>query len=92
MADDIYNAFDFGFTAVDEQELEAVQAAAAQVETTSATADDLQQRLNNLYNAVQPLLNNLKANPDKSYIWWPNRAQKVEAFSDMLDSIYNGNG
>ncbi len=75
--------FDFGFTAVDEDELEAVQ-------KVSATASSAEERLNNLYNAIVPLLNNLKANPEKDYILWPNRLTKVEQFEDHLQKIYKG--
>lgn len=75
--------FDFGFTAVDEEELEAVQ-------KVSATASSAEERLNNLYNAIVPLLNNLKANPEKDYILWPNRLSKVEQFEDHLQKIYKG--
>jgi|TARA_B100000497_G_scaffold68015_1_gene76643 hypothetical protein len=75
--------FDFGFTAVDEDELEAVQ-------KVSATASSAEERLNNLYNAIVPLLNNLKANPEKDYILWPNRLSKVEQFEDHLQNIYKG--
>ena len=75
--------FDFGFTAVDEDELEAVQ-------KVSATASSAEERLNNLYNAIVPLLNNLKANPEKDYILWPNRLSKVEQFEDHLQGIYKG--
>jgi len=90
MSDNIYNAFDFGFSIVDEQELEAVQAAHEQVQTTSATAEELQVRLSRLYDAMQPLLNNLRQSADKEYIWWPNRLEKIEQFQDMLDGIYRG--
>jgi len=90
MSDNIYNTFDFGFSIVDEQELEAVQAAHEQVQTTSATAEDIQARLTKLYDAVQPLLNNLRQSADKEYIWWPNRLEKIEQFQDMLDGIYKG--
>jgi len=90
MSDNIYNTFDFGFSIVDEQELEAVQAAHEQVETTSATAEEIQVRLTKLYDAVQPLLNNLRQSADKEYIWWPNRLEKIEQFQDMLDGIYKG--
>jgi hypothetical protein len=90
MSDNIYNAFDFGFSIVDEQELEAVQAAHEQVQTTSATAEEIQARLTKLYDAVQPLLNNLRQSADKEYIWWPNRLEKIEQFQDMLDGIYKG--
>ena len=78
--------FDFGFTAVTEEELEVVQTAKEQAEGHLETHE----RLVRLYNAVQPLLNNLKANPEKDYIYWPNRMEKVEKFSDLLDSIYRG--
>lgn len=77
------NIFDFGFTAVDEDELEAVQ----KVTVAASSAED---RLNNLYNAVVPLLNNLKKNPEKDYILWPNRLAKVEEFEDHLQKIYKG--
>jgi len=75
--------FDFGFTAVDEHELDAVK-------EVSQTATSTEERLNNLYNAVVPLLNNLKKNPEKDYILWPNRLAKVEEFEDHLQKIYNG--
>lgn len=81
--------FDFGFTAVDEDELEAVQKASATVTETAQTADQLQTRLDNLYNAIVPLLNNLKKNPEKEYILWPNRLAKVEEFETHLQKIYS---
>ena len=71
--------FDFGFTAVNEDEL------------SSVTVDDLQTRLDNLYKAMIPLLNNLKKNPDKDYILWPDRLKKVEEFESHLRKIYEGN-
>jgi len=84
-----YN-FDFGFSAMDEDELEAVQQASAQVTEAASNAVDIENRLNTLYNMVQPLLNNLKANPEKGYIYWPNRLEKIETFSDAIDKVYNG--
>ena len=85
MADDF---FDFGFTAVDENELEAVQKATTQVSEVASTAESTQEKLDKLYNAVIPLLNNLKLNPEKEYIYWPNRIEKVESFEDFLYKIY----
>jgi hypothetical protein len=79
--------FDFGFTAVDEQELEAVQQAQTVVNELSTDATDLQDRLNGLYNAILPLLSNLKANPEKDYIYWPNRVEKVEQFEDHISKF-----
>lgn len=85
MSDDF---FDFGFTAVDETELEAVQKATAEVSQVATTATTTQDKLDKLYNAVIPLLTNLKKNPEKEYILWPDRLSKVEAFEDKLTEIY----
>ena len=43
------NKFDFGFTAVDENELEAVQKTSSKLESTSTKASELEEKLNNLY-------------------------------------------
>ena len=80
--------FDFGFTAVDENELEAVQKAASQAETLGASALNTQEKIDKLYNAIIPLLTNLKKNPEKEYILWPNRLEKVEQFEDYIQKIY----
>ena len=69
--------FDFGFTAVDEDELEAVQTQTRQLESLDQQQEAIQDKLNKLYNAIQPLLNNLMANPEKEYIFWPDRLEKV---------------
>jgi hypothetical protein len=86
MTDDL--DFDFGFTAVDENELEAVQKAATQAETLGASALNTQEKIDKLYNAIIPLLTNLKKNPEKEYILWPNRLEKVEQFEDYIQQIY----
>ena len=80
--------FDFGFTAVDESELKAVQEVAAKAESLGANALNTQEKLDKLYNAITPLLNNLKKNPEKEYILWPNRIEKVEQFETHLLNIY----
>jgi len=84
------NQFDFGFTAVDENELEVVQQAQASVASTTASVSETQEKLDTLFNAVQPLLNNLKQNPEKEYILWPNRLEKIEQFEDHIQKIYKG--
>ena len=82
--------FDFGFTAVDEDELQAVQQTTALANDAEQLATTTQERLDKLYNAITPLLNNLKQNPEKDYILWPNRLEKVEQFESHLQSIYKG--
>jgi len=86
MSDDI---FDFGFTAVDETELQVVQDAQKAVGDTEVEAKTTQEKLDKLYNAITPLLNNLKSNPEKEYILWPDRLAKVEAFESHLQKIYS---
>jgi len=79
---------DFGFTVVDESELNVYQEAQQKVEETTEVANATQDKIDTLYNAIQPLLNNLKANPEKEYILWPNRLEKIEQFESYLQDIY----
>jgi hypothetical protein len=71
---------DFGFTAVTEDELDVVQKATASVD-----------KAQKLYDAIQPLLNNLKLNEEKDYIFWPGRVAKIEQFNSHLKSILEEN-
>ena len=80
--------FDFGFSAVNEDELEILQDTKSELETTYLTAEALNDRLNKLYNMIMPLLNNLAKNPEKDYIYWPNRLEKIEEFRDKIDEVY----
>lgn len=81
--------FDFGFTAVTEDELDSVQQASTAAKAASETADSWEAKCADLYNTFKPLLNNLAKNPEKDYIYWPNRMGKLEEFSDLIDKIYN---
>lgn len=80
--------FDFGFTAVDETELNSYQEAQTKIEQTAKGAAATQAKVDALFNAIQPLLNNLKKNPEKEYILWPNRLKKIEEFETYLEAIY----
>ena len=86
MSDDL--DFDFGFTAVTEDELEVVKKTQDSVNDAEQLATSTQDTLDKLYNAIVPLLTNLKKNPEKEYILWPNRLQKVEEFEDYIQKIY----
>ena len=85
--------FDFGFSFIDD-EIEEVKETANKLETAAANdqaaIEDLQERLNRLYNSIIPFLDNLCANPEKSTIYWPDRATKIEAYKDKLLSIIEG--
>ena len=79
--------FDFGFTAVDENELEAVQKVTTEASSASASLQEAEDKLNKLYKSILPLLTNLKKNPEKEYILWPNRVEKIEQFEDLITEI-----
>jgi hypothetical protein len=87
MSDDI---FDFGFSAVDIDELDVLLEAKAEVENKGAVAGAIEEKLDNLYSAIQPLLNNLKSDPSRDYIFWPDRLEKIEEFEAHLYKIYKG--
>jgi len=78
---------DFGFTAVDEDELEAVRVIQQQTERLANQLETVDNRAKMLYDAIMPLLENLKSNPDRDYIYWPNRYDKIDEFQDKLASI-----
>ena len=52
MSDIDLDKFDFGFTAVDEDELEVVQKQSQKLESTSGKAEELEDKLNKLYNSI----------------------------------------
>ena len=79
---------DFGFTQVDETELATFKKAITEIESKGEDIENLEDKLNELYKAIQPLLNNLKANPTKEYILWPDLLEKVKQFEDYLRKIY----
>ena len=83
--------FDFGFTAVTEQELDVVIEAKETAVMKTVGLDRTQEKCDTLYNMIKPLLNNLAKNPEKDYIHWPGklRSKKIEEFSDKLDEVYN---
>lgn len=75
--------FDFGFTLATEDELKPVT-------QEKSYKDEMAARLDNVFNAILPLLQNLKQNPEKEYILWPDRLKKVEEFEDYLRKLYHG--
>ena len=79
--------FDFGFTAVDESELEAFKTIKSEASSAGAEVKALEEKVNSLYNAILPLLTNLKKDPEKDYILWPNRTEKIEQFEEHISKI-----
>lgn len=87
--------FDFGFSAVSEEELKAYERELSEkvvqkdteLEQLSKTYED---KLNTLYNMVIPLLKNLAKDPDKEYILWPDRAKKMTEFIKRVEKVVHG--
>ena len=91
MAMDKNDMFDFGFTSVALEELDILKEKEQQIAQSSGDTAELQERLDRLYKAIHPLLANLKKDADnKDYIWWPDRAPKIESFEAHLANIYYG--
>jgi hypothetical protein len=84
--------FDFGFSAVSEDDLKAMERQLqAQVEQKDAalelTAKSYEEKLNALYKMVLPLLKNLAKDSDKDYIYWPDRQKKMTEFIKKIDTL-----
>jgi uncharacterized protein Yka (UPF0111/DUF47 family) len=79
--------WDFGFTAIDESELEIVKKVQEEASLSTSTVEELQDKVDKLYNAILPLLANLKKDPEKDYILWKNRVEKVNEFEEYLNKI-----
>ena len=72
---------DFGFTAMDADELASVDTKIVE-KTTTAT-----QFIKNLDDFIRPLLENLAKDSDKDYIYWPNRVDIINKKIAELDEL-----
>ena len=72
---------DFGFTAMDAEELASVDTKIIE-KTTTAT-----EVIHKLDDFVRPLLENLAKDSDKDYIYWPNRVEIINKKLKELDEI-----
>ncbi len=80
---------DFGFSFSDDQTQLNSELQAKHLNDKEQIAD-LENRLNSLYNAIVPFLDNLCKNPEKSTILWPNRVEKIQAYKKKLEKIVKG--
>ena len=89
-----YN-FDFGFSAVDEDELKKLTGAEQETEELSKLLDEqatnaelYRDTVVQIQEMITPLINNLMLNPNKNYIYWPNRVDKMKVFKAELDKLF----
>jgi hypothetical protein len=52
--------------------------------------DEVKKNLKTLEQLIMPLLVNLMKNPEKEYIYWPNRTAKIQEQSDKVLSLTRG--
>lgn len=112
-----YANFDFGFSAVDDEEYKAktteVEKKIEQVEAKSQNIENLEKKIDSaikeigykkeyleekyvkdmqeVEKLVLPVLYNLMKNPEKDYIYWPNREQiimkQIEKIKDVTQDL-----
>jgi hypothetical protein len=89
--EEIFNLDDdfcFGFSTVSESELKAYEHTLQQTVTQTAELHaEAEERFDRLYKMIMPLLINLKADPEKAYILWPDRVKKIDAFIKKIQAI-----
>jgi len=74
-----YGDIDFGFTAVDETEYEAVQEELKKESyQKDITVEQYKERLSELEKLIMPFLTNLYKSREQAYIHWPNRGNLLE--------------
>ena len=76
-------SFDFGFNIVSEEELKQYEKQLTQ--ELELTKVDAQSSLDGLVALYKPLLDNLKKDPTKHYIFWPNRVSIIESFEKKIE-------
>jgi dTDP-4-amino-4,6-dideoxygalactose transaminase len=75
---------DFGFTAVDEAEYEAV------IAEKDETVEEYKQRLQQLEKIIMPFLTNLYKSANQPYIHWPNRGPILETQMQKVLKLTRG--
>ena len=76
---DVDTDFDFGFDFSDD-----LTDAFNEKEQQAAAAHN---KAVTMYKMIMPLLNNLKRNPEKPNIVWPDREKKIDEFIKKLDNV-----
>lgn len=84
--------YDFGFTTVDEEELNKsrtnMESLQQENEFLESELRSHKKSLEEVRDMITPLINNLMMNPEKDYIHWPNRKEKLKQFLDKLNTHF----
>lgn len=79
-----YGDNDFGFTAIDEEEYNAV------IAEKEETVDEYKARLHEVEKIILPFLTKLLKTADQPIIKWPNRAPQLEAQIQKILNLTRG--
>ena len=79
-----YGDDDYGFTATDEEEYNAV------IAEKDETVEEYKARLAQVEKLIMPFLSNLLKTADKPYINWPNRKPILEAQIQKILTLTRG--
>lgn len=83
--------FDFGFSFATEEELSQpkVQTVQTELDDVAQTKEKLEKKIQTLEKMIMPLLENLKKDPDKEYVKWPNRTEQINKFIQSIQKVIN---
>ena len=79
-----YGEEDFGFTAVDEAEYQAV------IDEKDETVEEYKLRLNQVEKIIMPFLTNLYKSSSQPYIHWPHRGPILEKQMQKILTLTRG--
>ena len=79
-----YSDNDFGFSAVDEVEYQAV------IAEKDETVEEYKERIQQLEKIIMPFLTNLYKTADQPYIHWPNRGPIIEKQMQKILKLTRG--
>jgi hypothetical protein len=77
---------DFGFT-FEESTHELVSKIKNESAVNESELVKWKSKCSEMHSMIMPLLNNLKKNPDKPTIVWPNREEKINEFIKKLNDV-----
>ena len=71
--------YDFGFSLMSEDEIKIEE------EKLKKVVENESYKLDKVREMIMPLLKNLMKEPQKEYIYWPDRKEKVEDFLKQIN-------
>ena len=82
---------DFGFSIVNGDDVNEVLGLKTEIDRLEDRADYWKERAEQMLEMLAPFFDNLRKNPEKDYIYWPNRVTKIKEFEDKLRDVAHGN-